>query len=231
MVQARVAVERAGLALVFFLAAWAASPVDWKTFTAATDGRSDQVLLDAFASGDTATRLDICEGLGLRAEISDGVFIELIADGHRGNASWDAEVFLRALLASLFRPTLNAPVLRARIDANAGALDVLFARVPDWRDPQLVEQLVNLASMCSGAARLGALREVGDELLGNLSEDDGRLMPQDMSLALAYLKSVSAVGDRVYLFSCTEMARLSRDRDLVLAARAAAQALIAPAAF
>ena len=193
----RIAMRLIGLAIFFLLGTCPASPVDWKAFAASSDGKSDAVLLDAFTSGDTSTRLDICEGLGQRTEPSAGVFIELIADGHRGNASWDASVFLRALLASLFRPTLDATVLRARIDSNASALDGLFSRARDWCDPQLVEQLVDLAPLCSGTARLGALRDVGDDLLQKLSSPDGALMPQDTSLALAYLEAVRAIGIRI----------------------------------
>ena len=221
----------ASLTILFLLAASTASPLDWRSFAAASDSSSDAALLDAFAEGDTATRLDICDGLGARTEPSERAMIELIADGHRGNAAWDGEVFLRALLASLFRPSLDPAVLRGRIEANGVALDDLFSRIAEWRDPQLTEELVDLAPICAGPAPLAALGEVGERILHNLSEGGGMLMPEWRSLALAYLKAVGSIGNTAYLFSCTEIARLSRDKDLVTAARATARALISPATF
>jgi len=216
---------------LFLIVAAAAHPLDWRSFAASTDSGSDAILIDAFASGDTETRLAICAGIGLRPDPYDARIIEIVADGHRGNAAWEAEVFIRALLASVFDNAQGESQLRERIRVNAPALDLLFTRMSEWRDPQIVEALVDLAPLCPGMGRLGALMETGTRLARHLTDSRGMLDPQERSLALAFLRAAAAIGDVVFLSSCTEMARLSRDRVVVDQARAAARALLAPASF
>jgi hypothetical protein len=215
--------RRVCILLAFFFAAAIASPLDWRSFAASTDSGSDTAFFDAFVLGDTEIRLALCEGIGLRSDPAEGAIIDFIADGHRGNAAWDAVVFLRALLASVFDPSQPDEALRNRVAANASALDALFSRVGEWRDPQLVEALVNLAPLCAGSVRLTALVEVGNGIVHALETGSGLLMPQSRSLAFAYLRSVREIADGAFLFSCSEIARLSRDKDIVDAARLAAR--------
>jgi hypothetical protein len=224
--------SRTALAVLIALCiATAGSALDWRSFAASTDSNSDTLLSDTFLSADTETRLALCDGVGMRNDPFDARIIDLVASGHRGNASWDPDVFLRPLLASIFNTERGETVLKARIGANAAALDTLFARIADWRDPQLTEILVGLAPICEGTVRLGALMKVGTALLRALSVNGGLLAPQMRSLALAYLSTVSAIRGEDFLFVCTEMARLSRDKDVVDRARVTARALIAPASF
>jgi hypothetical protein len=198
---------------------------DWGDFTARSDRGDDSFLVSALEEGDFETRLAICESIGSRSEPDAQAILSWILAGYSKGKVHQAELLLRVALVSLFERPSDGPARAARITANAGVLSEIAQAIGTLTDPQLRGTIVRLLPLLDKNVGLKALMETGTGIVQTLKQTGGRLSPQETSLALDYLQGVKAMGTADFFDPCLEMARLSRDKSLVTAARGAASAV------
>ncbi|MGA2977485.1 MAG: hypothetical protein ABSF77_19440 [Spirochaetia bacterium] len=202
-----------------------APAIDWEAFASGTDPSLDPALLQVLASGDQETDISVYRGLAMRSDPSVGAFIEALALNHLGDSIWRTELYLRVLLEKLFDPGLGEEALQTRIKANSGALDMMFSRISDWQNPQLLDVLTRIAPRISRPSGTRAVMDVGQRIISELYSGKGFLLPQETSLAMDYLAAVDGLANQDFLPQCAEIARLSRDKALVETARSTAKKL------
>jgi hypothetical protein len=154
-----------------------------------------------------------------------GIILALAA-AHTGTGSWRNELLLRTLLQPVADVQSGIDFRRARIAANANALDDLFTRMGDWADAQLAGALVRLAPLAASPEALRAVARMGARIVDGLAHGNGLLPSQEGALALDYLDSAAALGRQELAEQCAEIARLSREPVLLRAARASARTLL-----
>jgi hypothetical protein len=218
--------SRVAACLIFLFAASVAIALDWGDFALHSDRSQDSFLIEVLLPSDLEGAVSICEGVGSRPDPAAGAIIEAIVT--QGDSELRTETLLRALLERLLDPARSDPPLADRLAANADALGTLVGAISRWEDPQLAAALVRVMPLMQGTDRLRALVEVGDRVVAREDRGNGMLSSQETSLALEWLSAVRSIGGADFLFPCVRIARLSRDTDLVAAARETAKALGAP---
>jgi hypothetical protein len=220
--------SRALTAALLLVIAQVAGAMDWESFASTSDRRDDPVLIDAMAQADLDTKLQVCRGVGARAERYDVDILDWILSLRATGETARGELLLRVLLAGLFDPGRGDAELRARADANGRVLSLLAARLPGLHDAQLIGVLVRAFPLMPPAEGLPAIMEVGNRVVEGLRGSAGVVPPTETALALDFLSAADAVKSRDLLPPCTEIARFSREAVLTREARRVARLLAAP---
>lgn len=218
--------SRAIFALVFILAAIAASAADWGILAADSDRTLDPMLLSAMRDEDFAAKLLICEGVGKRDDPFAGDIINSLMAGNAGRKSDTVELLLRTLLNGLFDPSRGEAGIGERITANRDELDSMAGRMEQWRDPQLVGALVRILPVLDTPNALPALAQAGSRVVNALENGSGVIPSQENALVLDFLSSVEQMHRIEFLEQCTAIARLSREKLIVDRAREVARGII-----
>ncbi len=109
---------------------------------------------------------------------------------------------------------------------NKNALLAAVARLDSFQDPRLKAILVRLSSSLGGAELAPFLMKALFSFTELLGRQNGELSETDIELLLALLAHVEGQPGPDFLEQCLSVARLSRDRRVVEAARAAASAVV-----
>jgi hypothetical protein len=225
-VPAKLWLRRQSLGVLFMLLPVLLPALDWEALAEGSSSAQDTVLLSAMAEGDLETGLSICRGVSRRTDPSMTGIIMAIAAAHVGTNSWRSELLLRTLLQPIADVQSGIDFRRARIAANADALDDLFTRVGDWKDAQLAGALARIAPLAATFEALRAVARIGARIVDGLAKGNGLLPSQEEALALDYLDSATALGRQELAEQCAEIARLSREPILMKAARSTARILL-----
>jgi hypothetical protein len=212
-------------ALVFVLVAGSLSAQDWESFAAGSSRSEDSLILQNLKSADLDTAIAICRGLGRRQDRNVEAAIDYLAENDTPGTAARTELLLRWILASARQAHPGEQDLTAWIGDNAASIDTLMDRMPRWKSPMLKGELIALAVIASRPSSLPALMEAGDGIVKQLSATGGFLSGEDTSLATAFLSAAEHTAAADFLPACADIARLSRDKTLVDAARRAAAAI------
>jgi hypothetical protein len=205
----------------------ATAAADWEGLAASSGPSLDPTLLSLLLTGEMETRLAVCRGLAKRADPVLGTFIDALSSRHTGRTSWQDELCLRTLIDGAFDPGLPESTLSSRLATNSSVIDDLLGRIDDWQDPLLVGSLVKVAGRVRSQAAVHAIASAASRIVDELGAADGRLTPQSVSLARDCLAAIRGLGRDDMLWYCVEIARLSREKSLVDAARLTALLLAA----
>jgi hypothetical protein len=104
-------------------------------------------------------------------------------------------------------------------------VDSLLARISQWKNPQLKGALLSFAVIAPGSQGMHAIMDTGAAVVQELESSDGLIPSEDAALALDFLSAARRTGRSDFFSYCAAIARLSRDKVLVDAARAAAAEL------
>ncbi|HTZ52746.1 MAG TPA: hypothetical protein VMF68_13850 [Spirochaetia bacterium] len=217
-------------AILFVAALQPAGAQDWETWAARSDRTMDPIFVDALEKGNLEVGISICKGLARRSDLDIQAEMDLLLS-LRSPALPPAncEVMLRWLLAASEQAHPGDDALRAWADANAPQVRQMLERVQRWKDPQLKDALLALAVIAPGSLGTGAIFEVGAQVVQSLQDAPGGLLSaQETALALDFLAVARKTRSPAFFDLCVEAARLSRDKGVVDAARAAARELAAP---
>ncbi len=214
--------SRSASALLLLLCAAALWGQDWEGFAAASDRSKDPVILQALAGEDLETRLAICRGLGRRPDASVGALVRPLLEASTPRGSDRTELLLRVLLQSAADSHSREEDLRDWASANESILDDVLAHISCWKSPQLQSILLRFAAVRADAQAIRAIMEVGASLVNRLQAVRGLISPEEAALALDYLSAVRRIPRDDFLEQCAAISRLSRDKAVVDAARAAA---------
>ncbi len=219
--------SRALFLAVLAVTAWPLGAQDWQAYAARSDRSMDPFLIQNLAAADLETGIAICRGLGRRPDLDVQAEIDfLLSQRTPARSAADTEVMLRWLVASATEAHPRQEELAAWVAANAPQVDRLLESMPRWKDAQLEGALLALAVIAPGTSGTAAIMEVAREVIRRLKDSpDGTISPQDTALALDVVNAARQAGKRVFFEPCVQIARLSRDKTLVDAARAAAREL------
>ncbi|MGO9309929.1 MAG: hypothetical protein ACLQDL_12990 [Spirochaetia bacterium] len=211
--------------LLFLLAARVLCAQDWESFAAASDRSADPIILQTMAAGDLETNIALCKGLARRSDSDCRAILESLAAGHASRTTLHSELLLRYLLEGVRSANPQEASLAQWAAANASALDELLFRIAEWRSPQLEGVLLAFALIAPGPQGMHAIMDVGDSLVRELESSAGLIPSEREALVLDFLAAARKADRADFFPSCAAIARLSRDKVIVEAARSAAAAL------
>jgi hypothetical protein len=217
--------SRAILCIALLTIAVPAEAQDWSDFARASDRSQDGFLLQIMNEGDLATAAGICASVGQRADPYAGDIIASIAASHIGREITSSELLLRTLLKGLLDPERAMPPLADRISVNREGLLILYDSISTFRDPQLVSTLVELLPSLPDISPKVRLAAAGRRVLDSLAMGNGMLNAPETALAMSVLAVARQLGGADFLDFCAAIVHLSRDPDLLRAARSGAAAL------
>ncbi len=217
--------SRAALCIALLAIAVPTGAQDWGDFARASDRSQDELLSQVMNESDLATAAAICAGVGLRVDPYAGDIIESLIASRVGRAITRSELLLRTLLKGLFDPGRADSPLAERVAVNRQALRALYDAFPSLQDPQLVETLVNLLPALPDNSPGVHLMAAARRILTKLDAGNGMLDAQETALAMDVIAVARQLGGADFLDFCAAIVHLSRDGDLVSAARATAAAL------
>ncbi len=192
---------------------------DWAAFTARSGSGDDGLLVSVLESGDFDTRTSICSSMGKRQDPDARAVLSWLLAGYSTASVSKAELLLRLTLSSLFDNVSDDAMLSRRVSANASVLTQLAQDIDGFSDPLLQGTIVRLLPRLPADDGRRALMTVGARLIAKLREADGNLPAGETSLAFDYLEAVRLIGNNDFLDQCVSLARLSRDKRIVDAAR------------
>ncbi len=202
----------------------AVSAQDWEGFAASSDRTQDAFLIQTLKTGDLDTDLALCRGLGMRKDQDVQSIFSYLTAAYAAGAGARTELLLRWLIASARSSHPAEQDLRAWINDNSAAVDSLLADMSRWRAPMLKVELIALAVIARGPISQRAVMEAGSGIVESLRSSGGLLSGEDTALAVAFLDAAQRLRSPDFLQACADTARLSRDKTVVHAARAAAAA-------
>jgi hypothetical protein len=218
--------SRALCAVLLLLAAVRLGAQDWETYAARSDRSMDGLILQNMAEGDFETRIALCKGLGRRNDQDVQAIIDALVSQRGLGADGTSELLLRWLIGSARDAHPQGEAFRAWAAANARSVDMLLDRMQRWKSAQLKGALLSLAVIAPENRGANAVMDVGLQVVHELQVSPDGLMPaQDTALALDFLAAARQLPSRDFFTVCADIARLSREKVLVDAARAAAREL------
>jgi hypothetical protein len=212
-------------ATLYVLLAGALFGQDWEGFGASSDRSADPIILQTMATADLETNVALCKGLARRSDQDVGAIIDFLASGHAAKTTAKTELLLRYLLQGVLDARSQPAALLSWVEANAVPLDGLLARISQWKDPQLKGALLSFAVIAPGSQGMHAIMDTGAAVVQELESSDGLIPSEDAALGLDFLSAAQRTGRSDFFSYCAAIARLSRDKVLVDAARAAAAQL------
>lgn len=195
---------------------------DWASYTAQSTSGDDGLLISVMESGDFDTRASICSSMGKRQDPDARTVLSWLLAGYSKTSVPRVELLLRLALSSLFDDVPDDAVLSRRVSANALVLAELVHDIDGFFDPLLQGVIVRLLPRLPADDARRGLMTVGTELVAKIREGGGNLSAGETSLCFDYLATVRLIGNGDFLEHCVSLARLSRDKRLVDAARSAA---------
>jgi hypothetical protein len=199
---------------------------DWEAFAASSSRTSDSLILQVMAASALEEKIALCRGLARRADQDIHAIIESLAAEHVESTSVTTEVLLRYLLKGVRDTHPQESSLRDWYTTNASAVDLLLGRMRQWKSQQLKGDLLAFAVIAPGPQGLSAITEVGVSVVEELAASaDGLVPSEDGGLALDFLTAARQTARSDYFPYCADIARLSRDKVIHDAAKAAAAAL------
>jgi hypothetical protein len=217
---------RVALVPLLILVAHLAPCEDWVAFAVQSNRGDDPLLIETMASVDFDTRLQICRGIGERADPFADDIIDSFFARYSTRENYRDSLLLRELLSGLFDPARGEADLHARVRANESSLAAMAGRLGECQDAQLAGALVRVLPMMSRGTALPALMDVGARLIGALRRGKGMVPSQQSALALDYLSAAASLKSPDSLGQCIEISQLSREKVVVDKARMTVQILL-----
>jgi hypothetical protein len=198
---------------------------DWEGFAAASDRSADPVLLQTMAVSPFEVNVALCRGIARRSDPDAHSIIGYLVAGYAARSTVSSELLLRFLLQGVLDANRSDAARRRWAAANTDSLDGLFSNMSQWKSAQLKGALLEFAVIAPGPTGLHAVADVGAAVVGELEASTGLIPSEDSALALDFLKAARRSARPEFFSYCTDIARLSRDKVIVMAARSAAAAL------
>jgi hypothetical protein len=213
----------AAVAIVFVLAAGTLPAQDWEGVAAASDRSMDSFIVQIIAEGDLETGIALCKGVGRRKDLDVQAVIDSLVARRTPGSEVKSEVMLRWLVVSAMEAHPETGSLLAWSAANSRSVDMLLERISLWKSAQLKGALLAFAVIAPADRGARAIMDVGQDVVRELEDaPDGLIPSQDTALALDFLEAARQSGSAGFFPVCADIARLSREKLLVDAARSAA---------
>jgi len=190
---------------------------DYTSWIRYSDSRDNDLIADLIEQGDLAIGLDVANALGLREDVQIQEIILAVGEQITHRSSWERELILRVMLASVFAPTLESSELERRLRVNRNGIDFLVANLPRF-ELSLKREVVRLLSFLHPPEYLGTLMAEGRRITEMLREQEGQLSGEQAALTLTFLETVGTIANPE--FANLVLLILERTRHLEVAEKA-----------
>ncbi|MCK5006926.1 MAG: hypothetical protein KAR73_06020 [Spirochaetales bacterium] len=167
---------------------------DYTSWIRYSDSGDNDLIVEMIEQGDLATGLDVAEALGLREDVQIQEIILAVGEQITHRSSWERELILRVMLASVFAPTLESSELERRLRANRDGIDFLVANLHQF-GLSLKREVTRVLSFLHPPEYLGTLMAEGRRITEILREQEGRLNGEQAALTLTFLETVDTIAD------------------------------------
>ncbi|MEE9307103.1 MAG: hypothetical protein V3V57_06195 [Spirochaetia bacterium] len=167
---------------------------DYTSWIRYSDSGDNDLIVEMIEQGDLATGLDVAEALGLREDVQIQEIILAVGEQITHRSSWERELILRVMLASVFAPTLESSELERRLRANRDGIDFLVANLHQF-GLSLKREVTRVLSFLHPPEYLGTLMAEGRRITEILREQEGRLNGEQAALTLTFLETVGTIAD------------------------------------
>ena len=190
---------------------------DYTSWIRYSDSRDNDLIAELIEQGDLAIGLDVANALGLREDVQIQEIILAVGEQITHRSSWERELILRVMLASVFAPTLESSELERRLRVNRNGIDFLVANLPRF-GLSLKREVVRLLSFLHPPEYLGTLMAEGRRITEMLREQEGQLSGEQAALTLTFLETVGTIANPE--FANLVLLILERTRHLEVAEKA-----------
>lgn len=190
---------------------------DYTSWIRYSDSRDNDLIAELIEQGDLAIGLDVANALGLREDVQIQEIILAVGEQITHRSSWERELILRVMLASVFAPTLESSELERRLRVNRNGIDFLVANLPRF-ELSLKREVVRLLSFLHPPEYLGTLMAEGRRITEMLREQEGQLSGEQAALTLTFLETVGTIANPE--FANLVLLILERTRHLEVAEKA-----------
>jgi len=190
---------------------------DYTSWIRYSDSRDNDLIAELIEQGDLAIGLDVADALGLREDVQVQEIILAVGEQITHRSSWERELILRVMLASVFAPTLESSELERRLRVNRNGIDFLVANLPRF-ELSLKREVVRLLSFLHPPEYLGTLMAEGRRITEMLREQEGQLSGEQAALTLTFLETVGTIANPE--FANLVLLILERTRHLEVAEKA-----------
>jgi hypothetical protein len=167
---------------------------DYTSWIRYSDSGDNDLIVEMIEQGDLATGLDVAEALGLREDVQIQEIILAVGEQITHRSSWERELILRVMLASVFAPTLESSELERRLRANRDGIDFLVANLHQF-GLSLKREVTRVLSFLHPPEYLCTLMAEGRRITEILREQEGRLNGEQAALTLTFLETVGTIAD------------------------------------
>jgi hypothetical protein len=185
----------AGLAftMLWFLPLHTAAQ-DYTSWIRYSDSSDNELIVEMIEQGDLAIGLEVAEALGLREDVQVQEIILAVGEQISHRPSWERELILRVMLASVFDPALESSELERRLRANRRGIDFLVANLPRFGLP-LKRELIRILSFLHPPEYLSVLMAEGRQITEIMRDQEGQLSGEQAALTLTFLETVGTIAD------------------------------------
>jgi hypothetical protein len=167
---------------------------DYTSWIRYSDSGDNDLIVEMIEQGDLAIGLDVAEALGLREDVQIQEIILAVGEQITHRSSWERELILRVMLASVFAPTLESSELERRLRANRDGIDFLVANLHQF-GLSLKREVTRVLSFLHPPEYLCTLMAEGRRITEILREQEGRLNGEQAALTLTFLETVGTIAD------------------------------------
>ena len=190
---------------------------DYTSWIRYSDSGDNDLIVEMIEQGDLAIGLDVAGALGLREDVQVQEIILAVGEQITHRQSWERELILRVMLASVFAPTLESSELERRLRANRNGIDFLVANLPQF-GLSLKREVTRVLSFLHPPEYLSTLMAEGRRITEILREQEGQLSGEQAALTLTFLETVGTIADPE--FANPVLLILERTRHLEVAEKA-----------
>jgi len=194
-----------------------AAAQDYTSWIRYSDSRDNDLIVEMIEQGDLAIGLEVAGALGLRADVQVQEIILAVGEQKTHRPSWERELILRVILASVFAPILESSELERRLRANRDGIDFLVTNLPRF-GLALKREVIRVLSFLHPPEYLSTLMAEGRRITEILREQEGQLSGEQAALTLTFLETAGTIADPE--FANMVLLILERTRHLEVAEKA-----------
>lgn len=190
---------------------------DYVSWVRYSDSRDNELIVEMIEQGDLTAGLDVAESLGLREDVQVQEIILATGEQITQRPSWEREMILRVMLASVFAPSLESSELERRLQANRRGIDFLVANLSRF-GLSLKREIIRLLAFLHPPEYLSTLMAEGRQIAEIMIEQEGNLSGEQAALTLTFLETVGRIADPE--FANLVLLLLERTRHIEVAEKA-----------
>jgi hypothetical protein len=198
---------------------------DYAPWIQSSTSRDNPLILEMISQGDLGTGLEIAAALGLREDVQIEEIILAVGESVDSRPTWERELIIRVLLASVFPSSIDGSELERRLRDNREGMDFLVSGLP-YSSLSLKREVIRVLGFLHPPAYESALMVEGRRLADVLRQQRGQLNGEQAGVILAYLETVGRIDNPDFADIVLQILEASRHLEVAAAARSVSRSLL-----